>query len=262
MLFETVVLLLPFTLSLARPPPIIDDASPPRATVYSGCKVNNTVALTFDDGPYIHMNNISDMLTNASAKGTFFVNGHNYDCIYDKKVAARVQYAYEQGHQIAAHTWSHPDLSSLNMTEMADEFTKINDALLKVLGIKTPFMRPPYGSYNNLVRQVAYQMNQSLVVWDLDSGDSVGATLQESEGNYTMAIASRPANILALNHETVKTTAASLVPFAINALQNAGYQLVTVADCLGLDAYSYQADQVGTWDKSWFCPEDEDGDDN
>ncbi|KAJ7183315.1 carbohydrate esterase family 4 protein [Mycena filopes] len=259
MLFEAVVLLLLLTLSLARPPWPPIEASLPRATVYSGCNVPNFVALTFDDGPYIHMANISDMLTNAGAKGTFFVNGHNYDCIYDKKVAERLQYTYSAGHQICAHTWSHPDLTDLNMTEITNEFTKINDALYRVLGIKTLFMRPPYGSYNDEVREVAYQMNQSLVVWDFDSGDSIGATLQESQGNYTQAIASNVTNLLALNHETVKTTAASLVPWAINAFQTAGYQLVTVAECLGLVPYSYQAPQVGTRDSTWFCAEDQGG---
>ncbi|KAJ6618950.1 hypothetical protein B0H10DRAFT_1794425 [Mycena sp. CBHHK59/15] len=41
-------------------------------------------------------------------------------------------------------------------------------ALMNILGIASPFLRPPFGSYNHLVRQVAFQQNKSLVLWDLE----------------------------------------------------------------------------------------------
>lgn len=47
-------------------------------------------------------------------------------------------------------------------------------AIEKITGILPALMRPPYGEYNNNVRQVAASLNQSIVIWDQDSGDSVG----------------------------------------------------------------------------------------
>ncbi|KAJ6460782.1 hypothetical protein DFH09DRAFT_1348281 [Mycena vulgaris] len=76
---------------------------------------------------------------------------------------------------------------------------------MKVLGISSPFLRPPYGSYNTLVRQVAFQQNKSLVTWDFDSRDSLNATVQESEGYYDAVINTNITTLLALNHETQST---------------------------------------------------------
>ncbi|KAJ7825955.1 hypothetical protein B0H13DRAFT_2121803 [Mycena leptocephala] len=134
-------------------------------------------------------------------------DGNNYECIYGTKVAERLQYVYNSGHQICSHTWSHPDLTTLSEIEIVGEFSQNDIALMKILGVATPFLRPPYGSYNNLVREVAFQQNKSLVLWDMDSEDSLNATIQESEGYYDTAISSNVSTLLALNHETVETTA-------------------------------------------------------
>ena len=45
----------------------------PKAAVYSKCTKAKTVALTFDDGPYVYMYDISKALVAAGAVGTFFV---------------------------------------------------------------------------------------------------------------------------------------------------------------------------------------------
>ncbi|KAJ7666320.1 hypothetical protein B0H17DRAFT_1336389 [Mycena rosella] len=157
--------------------------------------------------------------------------------------------------QICSHTWSHPNLKTLNATEITDEIMKNDVALMKILGVTTPFLRPPYGNYNDLVLEVASEQNKNLLIWDFDSGDSVGATVQESEGNYTAAINSGVTTLLALNHETEKTTALILAAWAIEKLQAANYTLVTVAQCLGLDPYTYVG-PLGQRDDSWYCPED------
>jgi peptidoglycan/xylan/chitin deacetylase (PgdA/CDA1 family) len=38
---------------------------------------------------------------------------HAGDCIYNDESAKRVKYAYDAGHQIASHTWSHAHLNNL-----------------------------------------------------------------------------------------------------------------------------------------------------
>ncbi|KAG8964449.1 Carbohydrate esterase 4 protein [Tulasnella sp. 419] len=76
----------------------------PMAQVYSKCTKAKTVALTFDDGPYYYMYDISKTLIANGAKGTFFVNGNNWMCIYDEN-GKRVKYLYDKGHQIASHLW-------------------------------------------------------------------------------------------------------------------------------------------------------------
>lgn len=84
---------------------------------------------------------------------------------------------------------------------------RVELALTRILGVSPAFMRPPYGNYNDLVRQASSIRGQSLVLWDFDSGDSVGASVQESENNYSQVANQRPDTLLALNHETYETTA-------------------------------------------------------
>ncbi|KAF8335844.1 uncharacterized protein EI90DRAFT_3014456 [Cantharellus anzutake] len=194
----------------------------PLATIYSSCKNNKQVALTFDDGPYIYEHGIVDLLSAAGAKGTFFVNGNNYECIYSADSRARVKYAYSKGHMIGSHTWAHLSLPSLSFSKLTSEMARVDLALQRIIGVTPAFMRPPYGDVNNLVRQVARQRNESVVLWDLDSGDSLGATVQQSKNTYLGALASHPKNLLPLNHETLPGTAHQLVPWLIKLLQSRG----------------------------------------
>ncbi|KAG8792706.1 Carbohydrate esterase 4 protein [Ceratobasidium sp. 428] len=118
------------------------------AQVITKCTKPNTVALTFDDGPYYYVYDISKALVAAGAKGTFFFNGNNYGCIYDADNIKRVKYAYDKGHQIASHTWAHKDLTTLTWDQVHDEMWRVEQALQRIAGVVPAFMRPPYGNYN------------------------------------------------------------------------------------------------------------------
>ncbi|GLB40768.1 putative carbohydrate esterase family 4 protein [Lyophyllum shimeji] len=173
--------------------------------IITECSVPGTAALTFDDGPSMYMKEVSDMLDAAGGKATFFINGDNYDCIYDPGPASQLQYAFRAGHQIAAHTWSHPHLTTLDRPQIEAQFSRIDQAIQRITGALPAFMRPPYGEYNDLVREVASAHGQTLVLWDFDSGDSIGATPQQSNAAYDSLAASHPSSILALNHDVLGT---------------------------------------------------------
>ncbi|KAG8733873.1 Carbohydrate esterase 4 protein [Ceratobasidium sp. 414] len=222
------------------------------AQVITKCTTPNTVALTFDDGPYWYLYDISKALVAAGAKGTFFFNGNNYGCIYDADNVKRVKYAYGKGHQIASHTWAHKDLSTLTWDQVHDEMWRVEQAFEKIVGVSPAFMRPPYGNYNDNVRAAASVRGQKLVTWDFDSMDSLGATPAQSKQLYDQLIAEHPSTILALNHEVYERTAHEVVPYVIPKLQAAGYQLVTVADCLGLSPYQ-SVGSPSPRDDSWHC---------
>ncbi|KAG9123482.1 Carbohydrate esterase 4 protein [Ceratobasidium sp. 392] len=202
------------------------------AKVYSKCTKPKTVALTFDDGPWYYIYDISKALVAAGAKGTFFFNGNNYGCIYDPDNAKRVKYAYDKGHQIASHTWAHKDLTTLTWDQVHDEMWRVEHALQKITGVVPAFMRPPYGNYNDNVKNVAGARNQSIAIWDFDSEDSIGATPAKSKKLYDAAIKKKPSTILALNHEVYERTAHEVLPYAISKLQSAGYESMIFSDLL------------------------------
>jgi len=230
----------------------VNEPRVPLAAVYSSCKNNKQVALTFDDGPWVYAYDVSKILVAAGARGTFFWNGNNYACIYDPKEMKRVKYVVAHGHQVASHTWSHTDLTKLSFDKIHNEMWKVEHALERIVGKAPAFIRPPYGNYNNLVREVAQQRGQALVLWDFDSRDSLGATVAQSETLYKNAVAKNPPNMLALNHEPVEKTVHQVLPYAIQLLQSKGYELVTLAECLNLPAYQWEI-APGVPDSSWHC---------
>lgn len=207
------------------------------AQVITSCTVPNTAALTFDDGPYLYTGDVAQTLTAAGANGTFFFNGNNWDCIYAPENMQHIQAAYAMGHQIASHTWAHLDLATLSHDQIDSEMGRTEQALQRIVGITPAFTRPPYGSYNALVQQVAAAHNQKLVTWDFDSGDSTGSTPAQSQAAYDTLADQHPPNVLTLNHEVYEQTAHVVLPHAISVLKAKGYNLVTVADCLGMAPY-------------------------
>jgi Polysaccharide deacetylase len=78
-------------------------SSIPIGSIISSCTVPGTVALTFDDGPYIYTDELLDILASNGVVATFFVNGQNYGAITD--YASTVQRAASAGHQIGSHTY-------------------------------------------------------------------------------------------------------------------------------------------------------------
>lgn len=75
-------------------------------SVIFSCTTPNTVALTFDDGPFAYTDQALDLLSNAGIKATFFLNGQNWANIND--YASTVQRMNSEGHQIGSHTYASP----------------------------------------------------------------------------------------------------------------------------------------------------------
>ncbi|KAG8922976.1 Carbohydrate esterase 4 protein [Tulasnella sp. 417] len=224
------------------------------APVYSKCTLNNTVAITFDDGPYTWTTDIVNTLRTYSANATFFVNGNNFQCIYSTDNEKRLKAAYNAGHQIASHTWTHADWTTLTKDQLKNEMNKTDTALKKILGVKPAFVRPPFGAYNDASREVAASNGQAIVIWDFDSGDTAaGATVEKSKAAYKAIADKKPMSILTLNHETHETTVKQVLPYALNYLKAKGYKFVTVAECLGHRAPYSMKTTPGTRDSTWKC---------
>lgn len=248
-MFAQLLRLLPL-LAFAAAAPTKRQAGTPE--IISNCNNQGQVALTFDDGPYQYEGNVvSDLGDN---KGTFFLNGNNYVCIYDQ--AQTVIDLHQGGHTLGSHTWSHADLTTLDEDGINQELSQVEDAFVKILGLKPIYFRPPYGNYNDLVLQVLGQRGyKKMFLWSDDTEDADGATVQYSENVYDGVISSYPQPHIVLDHSTIETTSSQLLPYAVPKLEAAGYQIVAVDTCLGSDGewpYVY-VQEPGTRDSSWTC---------
>jgi len=227
------------------------------ATVYTTCKTKGTFALTYDDGPYDYEDEVAKLLAAHNVTGTYFLNGNNWACIYDR--ADQVRAAYANGaNLIGSHTWSHPDLTTLSTSQIKQELDLVETAFKKILGVKPKFFRPPYGSYNDQVLEILKEYNYDVITWNLDTEDADGAALSYSEKQYDDFVKAHPNGSSAgigLEHSPYLSTASKLTPYAIKALQAAGYKVVTVADCLGLSKSDwYQSvGEPEERDDTWTC---------
>jgi len=205
-----------------------------RSTSYTSCTMEGkVVAMTFDDGPYIYNEDLVNYLNSEGVKATFFVNGYNWDCIYDEPYPTYLKHLIASGHHIASHTWSHPDLEDLTQAEVVQQLELIDQALYYILDLKPRYFRPPYGDVNHAIDLAVQAQGQVVVTWNFDSGDSTGSTVAESEQAYREWIATGK-SLIALNHETYSSTVNNLVRTVIPELKAAGYQFVTIDQCLGL----------------------------
>jgi peptidoglycan/xylan/chitin deacetylase (PgdA/CDA1 family) len=121
-------------------------------------------------------------------------------CIYNRNIREDLRKAYRNGHQIGSHTWTHRHLPNLTYAEIYDEFNRTSQAFREILGVEPAMVRPPYGEYDDKVRRVARDRNQTLVNWDLDTRDSLNAAIKESK-NITMNTTDRIS--IVLMHETL-----------------------------------------------------------
>jgi len=223
----------------------------PNSTVLTGnytrtCTLNNTWALTFDDGPALGTSALLDALDVIGVKVTFFVNGLNFNCIYQPEVAAILKRAYDSGHQVASHTWSHEDLTTLSKEEIIRQAYDLEDAFRDIIGAAPRYLRPPYGNYNETVTAILRELNYVVVGWDIDTEDAllgntttVDELVAHVENQYKTHT---PGPHISLAHETVNSTSYITGPWAATYVKSIGYQLLTVGGCLGDDPRNWYKD--------------------
>jgi peptidoglycan/xylan/chitin deacetylase (PgdA/CDA1 family)/LysM repeat protein len=227
------------------------------AQIKSNCA--HDVSYSFDDGPYIYHNEILDAFdSHTNAKASFFINGNNYGCIYDTANVAAIRRSYEEGHLIASHTWSHAALDTLTHAQIDYEIQRLDEALVKIIGVKPKFLRPPYGSINeDAATYIQNTYGKTIVLWSDDSGDSTGGSAQQSYDMYNgfanAANAGNRSPHMALSHETQEAAIQAIRMGSVTRLANAGINLQTVAKCTDDESPYFPVGGYGTRDSTWTC---------
>ncbi len=116
------------------------------------------LALTVDDGVNSDvLRAYTQFAKDTGVRLTYFVNGI-YPSWTDHLDLLRPM--VDDGHiQLANHTWSHPNLTKLPLTAVAEEFRHNHDFLWKTYGVDVrPYFRSPYGAHNAHVEKVAGEL--------------------------------------------------------------------------------------------------------
>src|SRR2546427_6572239 len=88
------------------------------------------IAMTFDDGPSAKLTpKLLDLLAAHHIKATFFLIGQNV--AENPDIVAREA---REGHEIANHSWSHPNLAKMSDAGVRDQLHKTEDAIRSASG--------------------------------------------------------------------------------------------------------------------------------
>lgn len=95
--------------------------------------------MTFDDGPTPATPALLDALAADNIKATFFIIGSQ--AIQFPEILRRI---HTEGHQLAVHTWSHLELTTLSNEQVAVELGWTREAIREIIGedVTIDLMRP------------------------------------------------------------------------------------------------------------------------
>ncbi len=203
---------------------------PPRpqvsySSVYTG---GNEIAITFDDGPSrTETPRLLDMLAKRNIKATFYVLGQR---VRDNPAIARR--IVEEGHEIANHSWDHPNLSKLSEAAVRRQLQQTRDAVYAATGVRTKTFRPPYGAFTESQRQWAFrEFGYKTILWSVDPLD----WKRPGSGVITQRIlAGTQAGGIVLAHDIHKMTVDAM-PATLDGLKAKGFRFVTVAELLDME---------------------------
>jgi len=181
------------------------------------------VILTFDDGPRPgKTDKILNTLQDHNVKATFFMVGS-----VAKTYPDLVQEIAKQGHTIASHTESHPDLTKLSMSSAVKEINAGHYSVSKALG-ETPsnFFRFPYLADSADLRRLVGNIGLIDVAPDIDSKDYFKSSPSEVL-NRTMTRLRKKGKGIILFHDIHMRTAL-MMPDFLKALKKEGYKIVHI----------------------------------
>ncbi|ABG94931.1 probable deacetylase [Rhodococcus jostii RHA1] len=158
---------------LPPPPPASRIQLPGGGTLTALPGTGDLLALTVDDGVSSDVVRLyTQFAKDTGVRLTYFVNGQ-YDSWTDN--AALLRPLVESGQiQLGNHTWSHPDLTTVSKSRIADELSKNHKFLKTRYGVDAaPYFRPPYGKHNAAVDSVAADLGYTVpTLWYGSLSDS------------------------------------------------------------------------------------------
>jgi peptidoglycan/xylan/chitin deacetylase (PgdA/CDA1 family) len=158
-----------------------------RTIFHSGLRNAHTIALTFDDGPNAHTEEVLDALRELHVKATFFIVGTQAHRHPD--VLARIA---REGHLLANHSATHAFLGSRYDTDpdaLLNQLRDVDDQIAPLMakGDKAYF-RAPYGAWRSAHAEILNadpQLRRYVgpIYWD------VGGDITMSRDGYVMSAA-------------------------------------------------------------------------
>jgi len=185
------------------------------------------IAMSFDDGPSAKLTpKLLDLLAAHHIKATFFVIGQNV--AENPEIVAR---AAHEGHEIANHSWSHPNFGKMSDEGIRRELRKTDDAIRSATGTRPTLLRPPYGSISARQKKwINEGFGYKIILWDVDPFD------WKRPGPAAVCnriVRNTRAGSIVLSHDIHPGTIDAM-PSTLSQLEAKGFKFVTVSELIAM----------------------------
>ena len=185
------------------------------------------IAMTFDDGPSATLTpKLLDILAAHHMKVTFFVLGEMV--AEHPEILAR---AAREGHEIANHSWSHPNLAKMSQEGVRSQLQRTDDEIKSVTGKRPTLFRPPYGSITERQKRWIHdEFGYDIILWEVDPLDwkRPGPAVVRNR----ILKETRPGSIV-LSHDIHPGTIEAM-PSTFDELEAKGFKFVTVSELIDM----------------------------
>ena len=192
---------------------------------YVGSDQEPVLYLTFDAGyENGHTAQILDTLAKHDVKAAFFLVGN-----YLQKNADLVRRMVEEGHIVANHTMTHPDMSAISSKDaFQKELEGVEKLFSEITGRELPrFYRPPQGIYSEENLKMAKELGYKTVFWSLAYKDWDNTKQPTADYALGKLIPRSHNGAVILLHSTSKTNA-EVLDELLKQWKAAGYRFETI----------------------------------
>lgn len=203
----------------------------PSQIFVNGFTSEKKICLTFDDGPDGQVTpQVLDILDKHHVKASFFFTGSKLE--QNPEIVKR---AYQDGHLVLSHAWSHQQLKSLSQQEIRKEIQMTEDKIYELIGERPSLIRPPAGYIDKNAASVMKYKGYKIVLWSIDTMDWTQTDKSSIVKNVTENI--RPGDIILMHCDSTNTETVKALPEIITKLRQKGYQFVDLGEMLQINPY-------------------------
>ncbi len=199
---------------------------------YIGDTNQKVIYLTFDAGyENGHTADILKALKKHNVHATFFLVGN-----YIATSPMLVKQMVEEGHIVANHTFTHPNMSGISSQEgFSNELKKLEELYQDTTGQQmTKFYRPPQGKYNIQNLKMAKELGYKTFFWSLAYVDWYNDKQPTKEQAFKKLLGRIHPGAIVLLHSTSKTNA-EILDELLTKWEEMGYSFGSLQDLVGTE---------------------------
>ncbi len=197
---------------------------------------DNTIYLTFDDGPSHLTPQILDILKQEQVAATFFVIGPSLDKYKDV-----IKRAHDEGHTIALHSNTHNYSYIYSSDEnYFNDLNTIKSRIYNIIGVNSRIIRLPGGSSNtvskkynkNIITRITNKLTENEYYyfdWNVDSKDASGKISADNIYQNTISNLHHGTNIVLMHDAASKKSTVEALSNIIKYGKNNGYTFAKIS---------------------------------